>query len=162
MMTCVAGSRDTARHGGEYRVRVDRMTHSGLTDVSGWRSWLHASADDEVLAARHGILMSLLLVAAALTAVASIFAVLAMGASVTALATAILFTLAPLAIAAFLTRTGRLDAAHVGFAAQLALLVVFATILSGGSASFTIVWLALLPTNGLTGHFFRDRKPIPW
>jgi NAD(P)-dependent dehydrogenase (short-subunit alcohol dehydrogenase family) len=26
----------------------------------------------------------------------------------------------------------------------------------------TAVWLALLPTNGLTGHFFRDRKPIPW
>ena len=26
----------------------------------------------------------------------------------------------------------------------------------------TAVWLSLLPTNGPTGQFFRDRKPIPW
>jgi NAD(P)-dependent dehydrogenase (short-subunit alcohol dehydrogenase family) len=26
----------------------------------------------------------------------------------------------------------------------------------------TAVWLALLPTSGPTGKFFRDRKPIPW
>ncbi len=26
----------------------------------------------------------------------------------------------------------------------------------------TAVWLALLPSNGPTGAFFRDRKPIPW
>jgi NAD(P)-dependent dehydrogenase (short-subunit alcohol dehydrogenase family) len=26
----------------------------------------------------------------------------------------------------------------------------------------TAVWLALLPSNGPTGGFFRDRKPIPW
>jgi len=26
----------------------------------------------------------------------------------------------------------------------------------------TAVWLCLLPTNGPTGQFFRDRKPIPW
>jgi NAD(P)-dependent dehydrogenase (short-subunit alcohol dehydrogenase family) len=26
----------------------------------------------------------------------------------------------------------------------------------------TAVWLALLPSNGPTGQFFRDRKPIPW
>ena len=26
----------------------------------------------------------------------------------------------------------------------------------------TAVWLAMLPDDGLTGGFFRDRKPIPW
>jgi hypothetical protein len=26
----------------------------------------------------------------------------------------------------------------------------------------TIVWAAMLPDNGPTGGFFRDRKPIPW
>ncbi len=26
----------------------------------------------------------------------------------------------------------------------------------------TAVWLALLPSSGPTGQFFRDRKPIPW
>jgi NAD(P)-dependent dehydrogenase (short-subunit alcohol dehydrogenase family) len=26
----------------------------------------------------------------------------------------------------------------------------------------TAVWLAQLPSNGPTGQFFRDRKPIPW
>lgn len=26
----------------------------------------------------------------------------------------------------------------------------------------TIVWLAMLPADGPTGGFFRDRKPIPW
>jgi len=26
----------------------------------------------------------------------------------------------------------------------------------------TAVWLALLPSTGPTGKFFRDRKPIPW
>jgi NAD(P)-dependent dehydrogenase (short-subunit alcohol dehydrogenase family) len=26
----------------------------------------------------------------------------------------------------------------------------------------TIVWLALLPDDGPTGGFFRDREPIPW
>jgi NAD(P)-dependent dehydrogenase (short-subunit alcohol dehydrogenase family) len=26
----------------------------------------------------------------------------------------------------------------------------------------TAVWLALLPANGPTGQFFRDKKPIPW
>jgi NAD(P)-dependent dehydrogenase (short-subunit alcohol dehydrogenase family) len=26
----------------------------------------------------------------------------------------------------------------------------------------TAAWLCLLPSNGPTGQFFRDRKPIPW
>src|SRR5258705_456666 len=26
----------------------------------------------------------------------------------------------------------------------------------------TAVWLSLLPSNGPSGQFFRDRKPIPW
>ena len=26
----------------------------------------------------------------------------------------------------------------------------------------TAVWLALLPASGPTGHFYRDKKPVPW
>lgn len=29
-------------------------------------------------------------------------------------------------------------------------------------AADTAVWLAMLPSSGPTGQFFRDRKPIPW
>lgn len=33
---------------------------------------------------------------------------------------------------------------------------------SPGEAADTAVFLSLLPSNGPTGQFFRDRKPIPW
>ena len=26
----------------------------------------------------------------------------------------------------------------------------------------TAVWLALLPASGPSGHFYRDKKPVPW
>jgi NAD(P)-dependent dehydrogenase (short-subunit alcohol dehydrogenase family) len=33
---------------------------------------------------------------------------------------------------------------------------------SAAEGAETAVWLALLPSSGPTGQFFRDRKPIPW
>jgi signal transduction histidine kinase len=126
-------------------VRAYRTTNSQLTGVSRWRSWLHASVDDDVAATRHGVLICLLLAAAALTATACITVVLSSGLSVATAAASLFCIAVPLAIAAFLAYTGRLDAAHVQFSVHLAVLVVVATGLSDGSASFTIVWLVLLP-----------------
>jgi cell cycle sensor histidine kinase DivJ len=53
--------------------------------------------------------------------------------------------LSPLGIAAYLSRTGQLDHAHLLAAVQLSVLITIATSLSGGSSSFAIVWLVLVP-----------------
>ncbi len=52
---------------------------------------------------------------------------------------------AQFAIAAYLGRSGRLETAHLMAAANLAAIVSAAAALSGGTASFAVVWLALVP-----------------
>lgn len=58
---------------------------------------------------------------------------------------AALWFLSPLAVAAFLSRTGRLDAAHFLSAANLTGIVLIAALLSGGARSFALVWLVVVP-----------------
>jgi len=53
--------------------------------------------------------------------------------------------LTPLGIAAYLSRTGKLDRAHFLTALNLAAIVWLACALSGGSASFAVVWLVIVP-----------------
>ena len=53
--------------------------------------------------------------------------------------------LSPIGIALFLSRTGRLEIAHLMSAAQLTALVTLAAALSGGTQSFALVWLVLVP-----------------
>lgn len=53
--------------------------------------------------------------------------------------------LSPLCIALYLSRTGRLDRAHLLAAVQLSAIITLAAILSGGTASFALVWLILVP-----------------
>ena len=65
-------------------------------------------------------------------------------AGMAALVAAIAF-LSPLCIAVYLSRTGRLDMAHLLAAVQLSALITLAASLSGGTASFAIVWLVLVP-----------------
>lgn len=48
-------------------------------------------------------------------------------------------------IAAYLAHRGRLETAHLMAAANLAAIVTTAAALSGGTASFALVWLALVP-----------------
>lgn len=53
--------------------------------------------------------------------------------------------LSPLALATYLSRAGQLERAHVLAAVQLSAIVMVAASLSGGSASFAVVWLILVP-----------------
>ncbi len=58
---------------------------------------------------------------------------------------AFMWLLAPIGIAAYLSRTGRLETAHLISAANLTALVVFVAAITGGIASFIIAWLIVIP-----------------
>lgn len=58
---------------------------------------------------------------------------------------AFIWLLTPIAIAAFLSRTGRLETAHLLSAANLTCLVVFVAAMTGGVSSFLIAWLIVVP-----------------
>lgn len=60
-------------------------------------------------------------------------------------ALAFVWFLSPIAVAVFLSRTGRLGAAHLVSAANLTGLVVFAAALTGGITSFLIAWMVVVP-----------------
>jgi len=58
---------------------------------------------------------------------------------------AFIWLMTPIAIAAFLSRTGRLEAAHLLSAANLTCLVTFVAAMTGGVQSFLIAWLIVIP-----------------
>ncbi len=58
---------------------------------------------------------------------------------------AFIWLLTPIGIAAFLSRTGKLEAAHLISAANLTALVVFVAAITGGVQSFIIAWLIVIP-----------------
>ncbi len=58
---------------------------------------------------------------------------------------AFMWLLAPIGVAAYLSRTGRLETAHLISAANLAALVVFVAAITGGIGSFVIAWLIVIP-----------------
>lgn len=58
---------------------------------------------------------------------------------------AFIWLLTPIAIAAFLSRTGKLEMAHLLSAANLTCLVVFVAAITGGVQSFLIAWLIVIP-----------------
>ena len=60
-------------------------------------------------------------------------------------AIAFFWLLSPMAIALYLSRTGRLGAAHLISAANLASLVTFAAAITGGPNSFLLPWLIVVP-----------------
>ena len=111
-----------------------------------FRSCVHPDVGaDDMLRARHGSLIASHALGGLLSAVvfASYFAW--SGAAGLAAVVAALCFLSPLAIAWHLSRTGRLDVAHLLSSANLAALVTLAAALSGGTASFALAWLALVP-----------------
>ena len=123
-----------------------QQTGSDGNVASAFRPWVHASvADDDVLATRHGALIqshvSGGLIAAAIFAGYFVF----IGAHMLAVIAAGVFIVVPLAIAALLSRTGRLDVAHLLSSAQLTVLIVLGAALSGGSSSFAVAWLVIVP-----------------
>ena len=110
------------------------------------RPWVHASvADDEVLATRHGALIQSHVSGSFIAALIFAGYFIFVGPHPLAAVAAVVFVVVPLAIAVLLSRTGRLDVAHLLSSAQLTSLIVLAAILSGGSSSFAVAWLALVP-----------------
>ena len=70
-----------------------------------------------------------------------------------------LWFLSPIAIAIFLSRTGRLAAAHFISAANFAGLVTYSAWLTGGVQSFLIPWMAVVP---LEGALSTERRVVAW
>lgn len=107
---------------------------------------VHGSAADDACAAdRHRRFIAVHL-AAGFVALMAFPAWLAIaGLPSPPLAIAFAFLVAPLLIAAFLSRTGRLQAAHVMSAAALTGLAAWLATFTGGIASPVIVWLAVTP-----------------
>lgn len=127
-------------------VVADRVSHSGALLDRLFGSYVHPSArGDEVLSARHLSLIASHVLGGALSAVvfAAYFAWIGAGGVAAGIAT--LCFISQLGIAAYLSRTGDLELAHLFTAGNLTAIIVIAAVLSGGSASFAVVWLALVP-----------------
>jgi cell cycle sensor histidine kinase DivJ len=70
-----------------------------------------------------------------------------------------LWFLSPIAIAIFLSRTGKFAAAHLISAANFAGLVTYSAWLTGGIQSFLIPWMAVVP---LEGALSTERRVVAW
>ena len=110
------------------------------------RSWVHPSVGaDDVLAARHSSLIASHLLGGVLSAVVFAGYFAWTGAPGAAALIACLCFTSQIAVAIALSRTGALEIAHLLSAANLTALVTLAAALSGGTQSFAIAWLILVP-----------------
>lgn len=119
-----------------------------LEAVSGraFGSWVHRSVGgDQALAARHVAVIASHVLGGLVAAVVLGSHLLLAGLPGLAFVIAAIVFLAPLGIAVQLSHTGRLDIAHLLSASQLAVVVGFVAAMTGGSGSFAIAWLALVP-----------------
>lgn len=74
-------------------------------------------------------------------------------------AIAFLWFLSPIAVAVFLSRTGKLSPAHLVSAASFAGLITYAAWLTGGLYSFLLPWMVVVPIEaGLSS----DRRIVAW
>ncbi|MFM9938038.1 MAG: ATP-binding protein [Hyphomicrobiaceae bacterium] len=111
-----------------------------------FREWVHPDVrGDAVLKARHSSLIASHMLGGIVSAFVFAGYFAWTGAPGVAAMVAAACFLSPIAIAVFLSRTGRLEIAHLLSAAQLAALVTLAAALSGGTQSFALVWLAIVP-----------------
>ena len=74
-------------------------------------------------------------------------------------AAAFLWLLSPIAIAIFLSRTGKFAAAHLASAANFAGLVTYCAWLTGGLSSWLIPWMVAVP---LEAALATDRRIVAW
>jgi two-component system, cell cycle sensor histidine kinase DivJ len=74
-------------------------------------------------------------------------------------AIAFLWLLTPIAIAIFLSRTGRFAAAHLASAANFAGLVTYCAWLTGGLGSWLVPWMVVVP---LEAGLATDRRIVAW
>ena len=100
---------------------------------------------DEVLEARHRAFLISHLCGGLVAALAVPIYLIVAGAPGPLESVALLWLISPLAFAFFLSRSGRLALAHLMSATSLALLVGSVAAITGGLASFILVWLAVVP-----------------
>ncbi len=111
-----------------------------------FRGWVHPDAKtDEVIRVRHSSLIASHMLGGSVSAFVFAGYMAWTGAPGFATLVAAFCFLAPVGIALFLSRTGRLDIAHLLSAGQLAVLVALAAALTGGTRSFALMWLAIVP-----------------
>jgi cell cycle sensor histidine kinase DivJ len=110
------------------------------------------AAEDPLVAARHRSFIAAHLAAGLLALLAIPVWLAVAGLPSPAVAIAFLLLVAPLPIAAFLSRTGRYEIAQLLSSAALATLVAWLAAFTGGIASPALAWLVLVPAEaGLAG-----------
>jgi cell cycle sensor histidine kinase DivJ len=130
----------------------------GLSAYFG--SLVHDSArGDALTAARHqSFIASHLLGGLVALCVFPVYLVVS-GKPSLATAAAFLWLLSPIAIAVFLSRTGKFAAAHLASSANFAGLVTYCAWLTGGLSSWLIPWMVAVP---LEAALATDRRIVAW
>jgi cell cycle sensor histidine kinase DivJ len=123
-------------------------------------SLVHASVCDDVIgAARQRSFIAAQLLAG-LLALCVLPVYLALTGKPTALdAVAFVWFMSPIGVAAFLSRTGKIGAAHLISAANFTGLITFSAWLTGGLASFLVPWMVVVP---LEAALSSDRRVVAW
>ena len=109
-------------------------------------AWVHPSVgNDDILRARHASLIASHLLGGTLSAAVFAIYFTSTGAPGAAAIIACLCFMSQIGIVLALSRSGDLELAHLLSAGNLTALVTVAAALSGGSSSFAIAWLILVP-----------------
>ena len=123
-------------------------------------SLVHVSArGDALTAARHQSFIASHLVAGLIALCVFPVYLVASGKPSPFVAVAFLWLLTPMAIAIFLSRTGRYAAAHVASAANFAGLITYCAWLTGGLNSWLMPWMAVVP---LEAALATERRHVVW
>jgi cell cycle sensor histidine kinase DivJ len=123
-------------------------------------SLVHVSArGDALTAARHQSFIASHLVAGLIALCVFPVYLVASGKPSPFVAVAFLWLLTPMAIAIFLSRTGRYAAAHVASAANFAGLITYCAWLTGGLNSWLMPWMAVVP---LEAALATERRIVVW
>jgi cell cycle sensor histidine kinase DivJ len=123
-------------------------------------SLVHESARGDIMtAARHqSFIASHLLAGLIALCVFPVYLVLS-GKPSLLTAAAFLWLLSPIAIAVYLSRTGKFVAAHLASAANFAGLITYCAWLTGGLSSWLIAWMVAVP---LEAALATDRRSVAW
>jgi two-component system, cell cycle sensor histidine kinase DivJ len=135
-----------------------RETVRGLSAY--FSSLVHGTVRGEALtAARHQFFIASHLVAGLLALCVFPVYLVVGGKPSLAAAAAFLWMLTPIAIAIYLSRTGRFAAAHLASAANFAGLVTYCASLMGGLSSWLLPWMIVVP---LEAALATERRIVAW
>jgi two-component system, cell cycle sensor histidine kinase DivJ len=131
---------------------------SGLSAY--FSSLVHVTArGDELTAARHQSFIASHLIAGLIALCVFPVYLVAVGKPSLFVTVAFVWLLTPIAIAIFLSRTGRFAAAHFASAANFAALITYCAWLTGGLASWLLPWLVVVP---LEAALASERRIVIW